>query len=56
MAKKFITLKCRKNHRLFLDDILKVYTFDRKKTPKLPILHDTDSDTQSEISNIKYQT
>jgi hypothetical protein len=56
MAKKFITLKCKTNRRLFLDDILKVYTFERKKTPKLPILHDTDSDTQSEISNTRYQT
>lgn len=45
MSKKFITLKCRSSRRLYLDDISKVYTFEKRKTPKLPRFYDSDEET-----------
>lgn len=45
MSKKFITLKCRSSRRLYLDDISKVYTLEKRKTPKLPRFCDSDEET-----------
>ena len=36
MGKKYIVVKARHLHKLCITDIRKVYSADKKKTPKLP--------------------
>lgn len=55
MSKKFITLKCRSMRKLYLEDIAKVYTYEKKKTPKLPQYCNSDSDTQATPLNLMYR-
>lgn len=46
MGKKYILMKMQKPRKLYLDDVLSVHSFQKRKTPKLPPYEDRDlSDT-----------
>ena len=42
MGKKYIVMKAQKMRKLYIDDVLKVHIFERKKTPKVPSYHQHD--------------
>lgn len=43
MAKKYIVLKARTLRRLYIVDILKVHSIEKRKTPKVPSYEDHET-------------